>query len=225
MGLGGRFACGQHPLLFLTLLRANVRCSLNAENICIRLARKDDIPGIQRCNLKTLPENYAISFYSQHLSNWPHIALVAEELPAPPSPGTTLLYPRKGEVVGYVLGRMETGTSKAGLVNRMTRHGHITSLAVMPDFRRLGLAQQMMEKVHSQMRLHYSADKSSLHVRITNEGAVRLYQNSLGYETMQVIGNYYSDGEDAFLMTASLANVETQTEENPMPRRQVEISK
>ena len=81
MGLAaGLRGVGQQQLLFLYMLRASAVNQLTQTNtaISVRLARRDDIPGIQSCNLRTLPENYATQFYVQHLHNWPQLAIVAE---------------------------------------------------------------------------------------------------------------------------------------------------
>ncbi|EEC46524.1 n-acetyl transferase [Phaeodactylum tricornutum CCAP 1055/1] len=48
------------------------------QHITLRLARKTDIPGLQACNIATLPENYNPQFYANHLRTWPELALVAE---------------------------------------------------------------------------------------------------------------------------------------------------
>jgi len=47
-------------------------------NITVRLARRTDVPGIQQCNLNSLPENYNSQFYINHLRQWPELSLVAE---------------------------------------------------------------------------------------------------------------------------------------------------
>lgn len=49
--------------------------------ISLRVARRTDVPSIQRCNLATLPENYNENFYATHMRNWPELALVAEHIP------------------------------------------------------------------------------------------------------------------------------------------------
>lgn len=51
-------------------------------HIALRVARRDDIPGIQQCNLATLPENYHSNFYAHQLRTWPDLALVMEHVPA-----------------------------------------------------------------------------------------------------------------------------------------------
>lgn len=60
------------------------------------------------------------------------------------------------------------------------------------------------------MSYHYKATKVSLHVRKSNRGAIRLYEELLGYKVAAVASAYYSDGEDAFVMEAQLPTVDTQ---------------
>lgn len=43
-----------------------------------------------------------------------------------------------------------------------------------------------------------------MHVRKSNRGAIRLYEEHHGYKVAGVAPGYYSDGEDAFLMQAEL---------------------
>merc|ERR1719164_105168 len=61
-----------------------------------------------------------------------------------------------------------------------------------------------MDQVHEQMRAQYDADDSSLHVRVSNTGAKKLYTETLNYDIVNVIDGYYQDGEDAYLMRANL---------------------
>lgn len=56
---------------------------LQSSNIQLRLARRTDVPSIQRCNLATLPENYNSQFYVNHLRQWPDLCLVAEDVYTP----------------------------------------------------------------------------------------------------------------------------------------------
>lgn len=55
-----------------------------------------------------------------------------------------------------------------------------------------------------QMEKCYEAKRVSLHVRKSNRGAIRLYEQVLGYEVQSVAKGYYSDGEDAYLMQVDL---------------------
>ena len=44
----------------------------------------------------------------------------------------------------------------------------------------------------------------SLHVRISNRAALRLYADTLKFEQSEIESKYYADGEDAFAMKRDL---------------------
>jgi peptide alpha-N-acetyltransferase len=50
----------------------------------------------------------------------------------------------------------------------------------------------------------YNARKVTLHVRVSNIAALKLYRDTLGFETSGVEAKYYGDGEDAFAMYKNL---------------------
>lgn len=47
----------------------------------------------------------------------------------------------------------------------------------------------------------------SLHVRMSNVAALRLYRDSLGFDIEKVEGGYYADGEDAYAMHLNLQDM------------------
>ena len=53
----------------------------------------------------------------------------------------------------------------------------------------------------------FSAQYVSLHVRLANIAALRLYRDTLGFEVEKVESKYYADGEDAYSMRMDLANL------------------
>lgn len=53
----------------------------------------------------------------------------------------------------------------------------------------------------------FQAQYVSLHVRISNEAAKRLYRDTLGFETVETVKKYYADGEDALSMKLDLGYV------------------
>jgi len=77
--------------------------------------------------------------------------------------------------------------------------GHITNLATHPNFRRLGIANKLMNelvRVSKEMGVHYL----TLEVRRTNNSAQDLYQK-MGFVHMGVRRKYYLDNnEDALIM-------------------------
>lgn len=75
---------------------------------------------------------------------------------------------------------------------------HIGNIAVLPQFRRRGIARALINRLFTQAKAH-QADKITLEVRVSNTAAATLYQ-SLGFEAAGIRKEYYEDGEDALIM-------------------------
>jgi N-alpha-acetyltransferase 10/11 len=131
--------------------------------------------------LLTALQSYQLKYYLYHYLSWPQLIHVAEN--------------HKGEIVGYVLAKMEEDANPA--------HGHITSLAVLRTYRKCGIATQLMRQAHARMQECFQAQFCSLHVRKTNMAAFHLYSQTLGYSITEVEKGYYADGEDAYSMKCS----------------------
>lgn len=108
----------------------------------------------------------------------------------------------KGNIVGYVLAKMEEPEP-----GEESKHGHITSLAVKRPFRRLGLAQKLMNQASYAMVECFDAQYVSLHVRKSNRAALNLYTNSLRFKILEIEPKYYADGEDAYSMRRDLTEL------------------
>eukprot|EP00930_Biecheleria_cincta_P071220 TRINITY_DN58732_c0_g1_i1.p1 TRINITY_DN58732_c0_g1~~TRINITY_DN58732_c0_g1_i1.p1 ORF type:complete len:221 (-),score=65.00 TRINITY_DN58732_c0_g1_i1:146-808(-) len=150
--------------------------------VSIRPATIDDLPGMQACNLCCLPENYQMKYYLYHALSWPQLPQVAVT--------------PENRIVGYVLAKMEEDTEEV--------HGHITSLAVMRSYRRLGIATNLMRASIATMEECFNSEFVSLHVRYTNRAAFSLYSNTLGFEIQDIEKGYYADKEDAYDMRKTL---------------------
>lgn len=100
-------------------------------------------------------------------------------------------------------------------LNEGKPHGHITSLSVLRKFRRLGLAETLMTQsriprsykdptyitgIERAMCVVFDAKMVTLHVRKSNQAALRLYRDTLGFEETGIEAKYYADGEDAYAM-------------------------
>ena len=59
----------------------------------------------------------------------------------------------------------------------------------------------------------YGAQYVSLHVRMSNIAALRLYRDTLGFEVEKVESKYYADGEDAYSMKMNLDFIKDQLDE------------
>ncbi|MCL2867951.1 MAG: GNAT family N-acetyltransferase [Candidatus Bathyarchaeota archaeon] len=147
----------------------------------------DDLQSVMQTNRVCLPENYTDFFFIDLHQRFPETFIVAEE---------------NGKILGYIMCRIEVGLSSIGL-GGLTRKGHVVSIAVMPHVRRRGVAQAVINRALEGMQ-YYKAKQAFLEVRVTNEPAIALYKK-LGFEISKTINGYYSDGEDAYVMTKKLA--------------------
>ena len=151
--------------------------------VLIRPAVISDLLQMQQCNLFNLPENYNMRYWMYHMMTWTHLPQVAvEEL--------------TGKIVGYVLSKMEEDEKK----ENFEPHGHITSISVLRDYRKLGIATKLMRATHHQMQTVYGAKYCSLHVRESNRAALGMYADVLKYEIVDLEYEYYADKEHAYDM-------------------------
>ncbi len=179
----------------------------------IRQAKQEDIPLIDQCNRKNLPENYSYDFFSKHLVQWPELSIIAETVS-----GTA-------ELVGYALGRVEMYPENKASQNRYeapSYYGHVASVAVHDEFRGQGVATALVQELHRQFALQYELDTSSLFCRVStvqispvvmplvhsytacgqvsNKAAIKLYSKVLKYQCDHIDVKYYENLEDACFM-------------------------
>jgi ribosomal-protein-alanine N-acetyltransferase len=152
----------------------------------LRKFAPNDLQSVMQINRLCLPENYTDFFFIDLYQRFPETFLVAEE---------------NGKIIGYIMCRIEVGLSNFGL-GGLIRKGHVVSIAVLPEGRRKGVAQALMTAAMEGMR-YYKAKQCYLEVRVTNTASISLYKK-LGFEVSRIIEGYYSDGENAYLMTKKL---------------------
>jgi ribosomal-protein-alanine N-acetyltransferase len=137
-------------------------------------------------NSVCLPENYTDYFFIDLYQRFPETFIVAEE---------------NGEIVGYIMCRVELGLSNFGF-SGVIKKGHVVSVAVLPQYRRKGIGQALITEAMDGMRV-YNAKQCFLEVRVTNTSAIDLYKK-LGFQVTRTIHGYYADGEDAYVMSCKL---------------------
>jgi ribosomal-protein-alanine N-acetyltransferase len=152
----------------------------------LRKFTPDDLQSVMQINRFCLPENYMDFFFMDLHQRFPETFIVAEE---------------DGKIVGYIMCRIEVGLASFGL-GGLIRKGHVVSIAVLPQGRRKGIAQALMTKAMKGMS-YYKAKLCYLEVRVTNDPGVTLYKK-IGFEVNRTLKGYYSDGEDAYVMTKKL---------------------
>jgi ribosomal-protein-alanine N-acetyltransferase len=116
-------------------------------------------------------------------------------------PETFIIAEENEKVMGYIMCRVEVGLSNYGF-GGLIRKGHVVSIAVLPQGRRKGIASALIKRALEGME-YYKAKQGFLEVRVTNEGGISLYKK-LGFEITRTVNGYYSDGEDAYVMTKKL---------------------
>ena len=94
-----------------------------------------------------------------------------------------------GKMVGFVGGDAHIGQGV----------GWITTLGVLPEYRRFGIASALLDECEKKM----SMPVVKLSVRKSNLGAQRLYFQQ-GYEQIEVWNKYYEGGEDALVLAKRL---------------------
>ncbi len=84
------------------------------------------------------------------------------------------------------------------LTRRNSRYARIYSIAVAPAFRGRGVAKRLVNEVIEAQR-QQGRHGLSLEVKLDNKQAIQLYQ-SLGFETVDILVDYYDDGTDGLKM-------------------------
>jgi [ribosomal protein S18]-alanine N-acetyltransferase len=96
----------------------------------------------------------------------------------------------RGRIAGYAVACAEK------------RNSEIASLAVHPDYRRLGVADALMRHLLRDLRAA-GARRVELMVRTGNIAGAQLYR-SFGFRRVRVEPGYYEDGGDGVLMARAI---------------------
>lgn len=178
---------GYEPNIYEVFEEALKRLITKAPGYKVRNATLGDIDKVIEINLVSLPEHYPRSFFVELLEDWSKAFYVAET--------------PEGEIVGYVMCRVET---KPGFFRKfLVKSGHIVSIAVLEKHRQKGLGYALMAYAMKSLYEDYKCSETYLEVRVSNTPAVKLYEK-LGYRVVKVEKSYYLDGEDAYVMARRL---------------------
>jgi len=151
-------------------------------SVIIRKFELKDLDCVIEINRLCLPENYPERFFRTIYSELSSAFLVSEI---------------NGEVIGYTMGRIETGLSHFSIFHR-AKKGHTVSIAILPEYRRRGIGTRLLNRSIEAL-IKEGANELFLEVRVSNDAAVKMYQ-TLGYEIIKEIRHYYRDFEGAYLM-------------------------
>jgi len=164
--------------------------SNSSDLISVRECNFEDLELVKEINENELPEDYPFFFYKSILDNFNEAFLVA------------YLKDKPEKLVGYIMWRVERTPSKHSL--RLINKGHLVSIAVSSDSRRKGVASALLSKSMPAI-LKHQLKEYVLEVRVTNYGAIKLYEK-FNYKTEGIKKKYYKDGENAYFMVYKVNN-------------------
>jgi len=150
-------------------------------NIDLRRLGADDLDTVEAIERASYPTPWSRSMFAAELRKPSALALGA--------------YLDSGELVGYAF------------VSRYVDAWHVMNVAVAPEHRRQGVATVLLERLFevtaTDQRRGYT-----LEVRVSNSGAIQLYER-LGFESRGIRRGYYTDNrEDALIMWREAASSE-----------------
>ena len=133
-----------------------------------------DLPAIETIERASYPTPWSRSMFAGELAKPSSISLGAFD-------------PETDALVGYLI------------ISRYVDAWHVMNVAVAADWRRRGIATTLLERL-----FEVTSDDErrgyTLEVRVSNEGAIALYEQ-LGFESRGVRRGYYTDNrEDALIM-------------------------
>ncbi len=148
----------------------------------LRTLQLRDLSAIETIERVSYPTPWSRSMFAGELAKPSSISLGA--------------FGAEGELVGYVI------------ISRYVDAWHVMNIAVAPEWRRRGIASTLLERLFevtaSDERRGYT-----LEVRVSNTGAIRLYER-LGFHGRGIRRAYYTDNrEDALIMWRDPVSLES----------------
>jgi ribosomal-protein-alanine N-acetyltransferase len=133
-----------------------------------------DLNAIEEIERTSYPTPWSRSMFAGELAKPSSICLGAVEA-------------EKDDLVGYLI------------ISRYVDAWHVMNIAVAPEYRRRGIARSLMERLF-EVTARDARRGYTLEVRVSNDAAIRLYEE-LGFKTRGIRRGYYTDNrEDALIM-------------------------
>jgi [ribosomal protein S18]-alanine N-acetyltransferase len=153
-------------------VEARERSEVGGGRIDIRPLALKDLSGIEDIERSSYPTPWSRSMFAGELTKASSISLGAFD---------------ESGLVGYLI------------VSRYVDAWHVMNIAVDPDERRRGVASALLERLFD-LTATDARRGYTLEVRVSNEGAIRLYAR-YGFKKRGIRRGYYTDNrEDALIM-------------------------
>jgi ribosomal-protein-alanine N-acetyltransferase len=143
-------------------------------SVTLRKLELHDLDAIERIERESYPTPWSRSMF-------------AGELAKPSSLSLGAFDDESGALVGYLV------------ISRYVDAWHVMNLAVTPPWRRRGIARTLLDRLF-EVTSNDERRGYTLEVRVSNEGAIKLYE-TMGFVARGVRRGYYTDNrEDALIM-------------------------
>ena len=150
-------------------------------NVELRRLETRDLDGVEAIERESYPTPWSRSMFDAELRKPSSLALGA--------------FTGDDELVGYAF------------VSRYVDAWHVMNVAVADSYRRRGIASALLERLFAVTESDPQRGYT-LEVRVSNTGAIRLYEQ-LGFEARGIRRGYYTDNrEDALIMWREPASTE-----------------
>jgi ribosomal-protein-alanine N-acetyltransferase len=139
----------------------------------IRPLELSDLDTIEQIEQVSYPSPWSRSMFTTELAKPSSLSVAAVDA--------------QGELIGYLV------------LSRYVDAWHVMNVAVAPAWRRRGVATALLQRVFESTRAD-ARRGYTLEVRVSNRGAIELYEK-LGFRSKGIRRGYYSDNrEDAVIM-------------------------
>jgi [ribosomal protein S18]-alanine N-acetyltransferase len=149
--------------------------SATANRVDFRRLELRDLTAIEKIERASYPTPWSRSMFAGELAKPSSISLGAFD-------------PESGELLGYLI------------ISRYVDAWHVMNLAVAPKHRRQQIASSLLERLFELTGGGENRRGYTLEVRVSNEVAIKLYEQA-GFKARGVRRGYYTDNrEDALIM-------------------------
>jgi ribosomal-protein-alanine N-acetyltransferase len=143
---------------------------IEAGGLRLRRLSYSDLPSVISIERRSFPTPWSLAMFVLELSKPSGICLAAED---------------ENGLVGYLV------------CSRYEQVWHLMNVAVSPEHRRRGVATELIERLFEEAG---TGSRFTLEVRISNIGAIAMYER-FGFRSAGRRRRYYNDnGEDALIM-------------------------
>lgn len=163
--------------------------SKNLQGFKFRHWKFGDIPEIIRVNRRCLPENYSRRTFLGLWNKYKDLLFLCFD-------------EEQASSVAYIIVKMDKGSSF--FEEKEVLKGHIFSLAVLPKYRRRGIASVLLSLSLRRME-GKNGKEIFLEVRKSNTPAISLYEK-FNFSIVGTVPGYYADGETSMIMAVRTKN-------------------